>query len=53
MRSRCCSGLRLGFAQGLGADDVELHVVAVHFEVAADEVRPFVQAFFRGDQRRA
>lgn len=31
-------GLRLGFAQGLGADNVELHVVPVHPEVAPDQV---------------
>ena len=37
-------GVGLGLAQRLGVDHVELDVVAVHLEVAADQVRQLVDA---------
>ena len=41
--------LRLGFAQRVGKHHVELHVVAVQSEVAADEAHPFVEAIVGGN----
>ena len=39
-------GFGLGFPQRLGADHIELHVVAFQAKVAAHQVRQFVDAVF-------
>jgi hypothetical protein len=44
-------GVRLGLAEVARRDHVELDVVAVHFEIGADELCPFVDPVRGGDQR--
>jgi len=42
----------LGFAKGVGRDDVELDVVGVHLEIGPDEMAEVAEALLVGQQLR-
>ena len=46
MRSRYFFGVRLGRAQRVGIDHIELDVMAVQLEIGAHQLHQFVEALF-------